>query len=400
MPEIDFGLLQPVDVGALTQQGFATGVALVRHVQTQHALSNYLANPDNPQAYNALAAFDPNAAATIQNQQLVRHKLALEADQEHRRHVAGTQAAAGDVQGGMATSLAGGDLDFAEALSKLDDLQKKQLSDMYKGAAPFAYQALKMPYEQRKAYIQQISPQLEAAGWTPDKIAAFDPTDGALGGIVQGNMTLDQAMARDKIDYREVLNGARLVPFDATGRPVTSDSGGDTPSGKPVTAAPADVVSTLSSALPAPVVAGFLGNLHVEGGYGGAKGDGGTAAGIAQWHGDRQANFERVIGKPVSQATPGEQAKFIVWEMQNPQAAGMTVAQRDQILAAKTPAEAAALIDQHYERSSGAHRHLRIDAANQYYGGGSIRQHAEEAIAAGADPEQVKARAAAMGVSL
>jgi hypothetical protein len=72
MSEINFGLLQPVDVGALTQQGFSTGMAMVKQVQTKNALRAYLDNPDNPQAYNALAAFDPAAAATIQTQQMSR----------------------------------------------------------------------------------------------------------------------------------------------------------------------------------------------------------------------------------------------------------------------------------------------------------------------------------------
>lgn len=132
----------------------------------------------------------------------------------------------------------------------------------------------------------------------------------------------------------------------------------------------ADVAGVLSNAgYPAPVVAGFLGNFHVEGGYGGAQGDGGSASGVAQWHDDRAANFERVIGKPVSEATPAEQAKFVVWEMNNPEAAGMTVEQRDAILGSKTPAQAAALIDQHYERSSGAHRQRRMTAATNVFNG-------------------------------
>lgn len=131
-------------------------------------------------------------------------------------------------------------------------------------------------------------------------------------------------------------------------------------------AAETTVASTLSGAgLPGPVVAGFLGNFDAEGGYGGAKGDGGSAHGIAQWRGERQQNFQRVIGKPVSEASHADQARFVAWEMQNPEAAGMTVAQRDAILAAKTPAQAAALIDQYYERSSGGHRPRRMQAAER-----------------------------------
>ena len=130
------------------------------------------------------------------------------------------------------------------------------------------------------------------------------------------------------------------------------------------------VSSTLSSVLPAPVVAGFLGNFHVEGGYGGAQGDGGTASGIAQWRESRIANFQRVMGKPIEQATPQEQAQFVLYEMQHPEEAGMTVAQRDKILNAKTADQAAALIDKYYERSSGEHRKKRMAAANSFANGG------------------------------
>lgn len=154
-----------------------------------------------------------------------------------------------------------------------------------------------------------------------------------------------------------------------------SGAGSGSPGGEPAPGAGVSppvvaVSSTLASAgLPAPVVAGFMGNFHAEGGYGGARGDGGSARGIAQWRSDRLASFERVIGKPVTQATPAEQANFVVWEMQNPEAAGMTVAQRDAILAAKTPAQAAALIDRYYERSSGKDRKTRMQAATAFAGG-------------------------------
>lgn len=134
--------------------------------------------------------------------------------------------------------------------------------------------------------------------------------------------------------------------------------------------APGAVAGVLSGAgWSAPVVAGFLGNFEVEGGYSGSRGDGGQAAGIAQWHPDRQANFRRVIGKPVERSTHAEQANFVVWEMNNPGAAGMSVAERDAILGARTPEQAAALIDEHYERSSGQHRTQREAAARRYGGG-------------------------------
>lgn len=120
--------------------------------------------------------------------------------------------------------------------------------------------------------------------------------------------------------------------------------------------------------MPSHVVAGFLGNFEVEGGYKGARGDGGSANGIAQWRGARATNFERVIGKPISQASIAEQAEYVKWEMANPThpSVGMTVRQRDAILNAPNAQVAAELIDKYYERSSGEHRDRRVSAAGQF----------------------------------
>lgn len=127
-----------------------------------------------------------------------------------------------------------------------------------------------------------------------------------------------------------------------------------------------EVGGVLSQKMSAPVVAGFLGNFDVEGGHSGARGDNGTAAGLAQWRGDRRQNFISMFGKEPDQASLAEQAQFVQWEMDNPERAGMTVEQRDAILAADTPAEAAELIDRYYERSSGEHRSRRVQKAEEY----------------------------------
>lgn len=115
------------------------------------------------------------------------------------------------------------------------------------------------------------------------------------------------------------------------------------------------------------VVSGFVGNFMQEGGWDGAKGDGGSAHGVAQWRGERLDNYRRIMGKSPTESTIDEQMKFVQWEMENPQAAGMTVKQRDMILAAKTPEEAAALIDKYYERSDGKSVGKRQSHAKNVY---------------------------------
>lgn len=117
------------------------------------------------------------------------------------------------------------------------------------------------------------------------------------------------------------------------------------------------------------VIAGFLGNLQQESGNNpqGGLGDGGTRAGIVQWDPTRQANFKSVVGVDVAHANAVDQAKFINWELDNPEKAGMTTDQRDQILAAKSPEEAATLIDKFYERSAGTDTAKRVEYAKGFY---------------------------------
>jgi hypothetical protein len=221
MPEINFNILQPVDVGALTQQGFSTGMAMVKQVQTKNALRAYLDNPDDPQAYNALAAFDPVAAATIQTQQMSRRKMALETAQLNARRAAGTQAAGGDVQGGMATALTAGDTDFADALSKLDDNKKKQAADFWSKAGPVAYQ-LKQTRDPaaRQALWAQAKPILAQTGADPALLEKFDPTnDAQLEAAIVTSQKVSDLIDQGKIVWHQQGEQPSFAT-DSLGRPI------------------------------------------------------------------------------------------------------------------------------------------------------------------------------------
>lgn len=77
-----------------------------------------------------------------------------------------------------------------------------------------------------------------------------------------------------------------------------------------------------------------------------ASGDGGKAFGLAQWHPDRQQEFERVFSKPIQESTSDEQLEFIAYEMfkGNEKRAG------EMMRKAMSPREAAAAMVQYYER--------------------------------------------------
>jgi hypothetical protein len=107
-----------------------------------------------------------------------------------------------------------------------------------------------------------------------------------------------------------------------------------------------------------------------------AEGDNGKAYGIAQWHPDRQAIFQKTYGKPIRESSFQEQLEFINWEFNNneKEAAGF-------IRQAQDAGQAAAYVDQYYERSSGAHRQKRIEIAQRYAKGEGL---ATPAVAGGA----------------
>lgn len=109
--------------------------------------------------------------------------------------------------------------------------------------------------------------------------------------------------------------------------------------------------------------AGFAANLQVESNFNpNAVGDGGRAYGIAQWHPDRQAAFQRWAGRDIRGSTFEQQLEFMQFELTqgNERRAGTIIRQ------ATTPEQAAALIDQHYERSNGHARQRRMQLAASY----------------------------------
>lgn len=108
--------------------------------------------------------------------------------------------------------------------------------------------------------------------------------------------------------------------------------------------------------------AGIVGNLQAESGVGlhyeTAVGDGGTAFGLAQWRFERVTTFYKVFGYPLKGSNLEDQLSYVHWELNNTEkAAG------NRLRNAKTAADAAAIVDQYYERSSGEARGLRITYA-------------------------------------
>jgi len=85
----------------------------------------------------------------------------------------------------------------------------------------------------------------------------------------------------------------------------------------------------------------------------------GGAYGIAQWRGSRKRDFEEEMGRPLKGSSLMDQLKFVQHELNNKESnAGRLLKQ------ATTAAQAAAIVDEFYERSGGAAIRRRIALAN------------------------------------
>lgn len=112
--------------------------------------------------------------------------------------------------------------------------------------------------------------------------------------------------------------------------------------------------------------AGIVGNLQQESGNfssdvlsGNRKGDNGSAIGVAQWRNERVQRFEKEMGKPLIGAPFKDQLRFVNWELNNShKEAG------NRLRNATSAAEAAAIVDKHYEISRGTEIRQRISNAN------------------------------------
>lgn len=96
---------------------------------------------------------------------------------------------------------------------------------------------------------------------------------------------------------------------------------------------------------------GIAANIEAESGFkANAKGDGGQAYGLAQWHPDRQAEFAKQYGKDIRNSTGAEQLEFINHELTrgNEKSAGT------KLRAATSSYDAASIVSREYERPADA----------------------------------------------
>lgn len=135
----------------------------------------------------------------------------------------------------------------------LEQRQQRRQAERVARTAPLAYRASRLPLEQRGAFIASVAPTLRGFGWTDEELAAFQPTDENLQGLIAAGQTLEQAQAQDRIEWHVVPGDGEAFATNGMGNPVAPGM-----AGQPAPAAPAAPSGQPRSFDPVPTAGGSL----------------------------------------------------------------------------------------------------------------------------------------------
>jgi hypothetical protein len=231
--QINWGILSGApDAGAAFSQGYETARTQRRQQAQEDALASYGANPGGP-VPAALWAANPQAAALAAknsrevgalNRQMQANQLyanilrgppnALASADPHAASATAPVGSPTDANGDIVVTgaapaptapaptvadLAAYDPDLASKLTdhvgKLNDVEQKAFSHRMGVGAAVALAASDLPIAERATFIDASSPLLKDAGWSTKDIAAFDPTDDNIRGLVNIGAGVDKIIA-------------------------------------------------------------------------------------------------------------------------------------------------------------------------------------------------------------
>jgi hypothetical protein len=175
MAEINWGALETPDIAGNALKYAQAGRQQAQVNAKQNALKTYATDP--AAGISQLMAVDPEAAMQLQKGQQEQAQL------QARKQAYG-KATAGDYAGARTIAGNAGDAATLEAIGKMDDQQKAQAKDRAEALAAAAYSLRDVPYEQRKARLAQMTPELTQHGLTAEAIQSFDPSDVAIQGVM------------------------------------------------------------------------------------------------------------------------------------------------------------------------------------------------------------------------
>jgi hypothetical protein len=108
--------------------------------------------------------------------------------------------------------------EYMDAFSKMDKAQLDHYGQVSSRVVQFAGGLLQLPQEQRAAALQQITPEAQQLGYTPDQLAQVDLSDAGLRQIMVSHMDADKIAQFVKPEYHPISQGGSLVETGPTGQ--------------------------------------------------------------------------------------------------------------------------------------------------------------------------------------
>lgn len=170
MSQIDWGLLKVPNYFADGVNAQQAGQQRRDELAKRNAFARYDEDPDG--AIKELMAVDPKSGLAMRDDRRAQQAAA------QRQGIISSYAT--DPQAARGAAMQAGDLEMVEAIGKLDAASREQAKERATGLATAAYGLSRLPYEQRKAKLAEMTPILSGFGLSPQDIAGFDPTDEAI----------------------------------------------------------------------------------------------------------------------------------------------------------------------------------------------------------------------------
>lgn len=202
------GLMNPLAVGQMVEQGFQKGRQQLAERETQNALGQLVTDPMNGEALANLAKYNPQAAMAMQDRQ-----RSIQAEQQKAQAAQMEQQLVGAALKGDAAALDRlAEVNF-EKWKSLDASQQKQAADEAKIFGNAALDILNRPPEQRQAAVAAYAQQM--AGQYPEvaQIAQLPPEqlDAALRGAVAEAQMIEKLIGLEQPKYMAIPQGGTLV---------------------------------------------------------------------------------------------------------------------------------------------------------------------------------------------
>ncbi|APX66277.1 hypothetical protein V3I01_08030 [Sphingomonas sp. gentR] len=248
MVQIDWNLLgRPADIGGAALQGYTQGRQFAQQRAREDALARYAAAPSmdalapiaaiDPQAYVSLSKNERENAATRRQDKARGAYSTYLRQNDPSRPTAAVANALPDAGVGSPTDPVTGDVvvtaapkapaaqeprvsiadiaaldpEVAASLTKhmgdLDKNERERFAQKTGVGAAIAQAASKLPYDQRRTFLDEASPLALEAGWTREQLGDFDPTDDNLRNLTAIGVGADKYLA----DQRQAAGQAITV---------------------------------------------------------------------------------------------------------------------------------------------------------------------------------------------